>query len=71
MGDPIFSWQKIPLSKNIDCKNINLKIGNEEFKNGYALNVGNPHIVFFGKSIKDTDLENIGPKIENLSLIHI
>ena len=41
MGDPIFSWQKIPLSKNIDYKNKNLRIENEEFKNGYALNVRN------------------------------
>ena len=68
MGDPIFNWQKIPLSKNIDCKNINLKIGNEEFKNGYALNVGNPHIVFFVKDCYKYNLKQIGPLIENHEL---
>ena len=68
MGDPIFSWQKIPLSKNIDCKNINLKIGNEELKDGYALNVGNPHIVFFVEDCYKYNLKKIGPLIENHEL---
>ena len=68
MGDPIFSWQKIPLSKNIDCKNINLRIGNEEFKDGYALNVGNPHIVFFVEDCYKYNLKQIGPLIENHQL---
>ncbi len=68
MGDPIFNWQKIPLSKNIDCKNINLKIGNEEFKDGYALNVGNPHIVFFVEDCNKYNLKQIGPLIENHQL---
>ena len=68
MGDPIFSWQKIPLSKNIDHKNINLKIENEEFKNGYALNVGNPHIVFFVEDCFKYNLKQIGPLIENHEL---
>ena len=68
MGDPIFSWQKIPLSKNIDYKNINLKVGNEEFKDGYALNVGNPHIVFFVEDCFKYNLKQIGPLIENHEL---
>jgi len=68
MGDPIFSWQKIPLSENIDHKNINLKIENEEFKDGYALNVGNPHIVFFVDDCFKYNLKKIGPLIENHKL---
>ena len=68
MGDPIFSWQEIPLSENIDHKNINLKIENEEFKDGYALNVGNPHIVFFVDDCFKFNLKKIGPLIENHKL---
>ena len=47
MGDPIFSWQKIPLSKNIDYKNINLKVGNEEFKRWLCIKCGESTHSFF------------------------
>ena len=33
-----------------------------------AVNIGNPHCVFFGKNINDIDLNNIGPSIENHEL---
>ena len=52
----------------IDYKNINLRIENEEFKNGYALNVGNPHIVFFVDDCFKYNLKQIGPLIENHEL---
>ena len=68
MGSPIFDWQKIPLSKNIDYRNINLKIEGNDFKEGFALNVGNPHIVFFVKNCFNYDLKKIGPLIENHEL---
>jgi diaminopimelate epimerase len=32
---------------------------------GYALNVGNPHIVFFVKDCFEYNLKILGPKIEN------
>ena len=60
------TWDKIPLSKEIDTMNIPIAI--DGYSNGVAVNVGNPHVVFFGKSIKDTDLEIIGPRIENHEL---
>ena len=65
MGDPIFNWKNIPLSENIDHKNINLKIEDIELKNGYALNVGNPHIVFIVENCFKYNLKKIGPLIEN------
>jgi len=37
----------------------------KSFSKGVAVNVGNPHIVFFGEFIDEVDLSNIGPKIEN------
>ena len=65
MGEPIFEWKKIPLSENINHKNINLKVEGIELKAGYALNVGNPHIVFFVEDCFKYELKKIGPLIEN------
>ncbi len=57
------TWENIPLSKEVDTMNVPISI--EGYSNGVAVNIGNPHVVFFGKSIYETDLESIGPKIEN------
>ena len=65
MGKPIFNWSQIPLSEDIDNKNINIDIGNKRFVGGYALNVGNPHIIFFMEDCFSLDIKTIGPKIEN------
>ena len=68
MGEPIFEWQKIPLSRDINHKNINIKINDLEFRDGFAINVGNPHIVFFVDDCFKYDLKKIGPLIENYEL---
>jgi len=68
MGKPIFNWDKIPLIKKLDHSNINLNIDDEIFNNGYCLNVGNPHIIFFVKDCFKYDLKILGPKIENHGL---
>jgi len=70
MGQPNFEWNKIPLSKKMDNKNLKIKINNEdgkEIKGGFALSVGNPHIIFFVKDFNEFNLREIGPKIENHS----
>jgi diaminopimelate epimerase len=68
MGKPIFEWDKIPLSKKINSSDITLNIDNKIFANGFSLNVGNPHIIFFVKDCFEYDLKIIGPKIENHEL---
>ena len=68
MGKPIFEWDKIPLKKKLDHKNITLNIEDREFTDGFCLNVGNPHIVFFVKDCFKYDLKILGPKIENHEL---
>ena len=65
MGKPVFDWKEIPLAKNLDHKNINLSINNEQLNNGFCLNVGNPHIIFFVRDCFKYDLKVLGPKIEN------
>ena len=68
MGKPIFDWKKIPLSKNINHKDLNIKINNktrQEIQGGFSLSVGNPHVIFFVDDFNKYDLNDIGPKIEN------
>ena len=62
MGKLTTDWKKIPLSKEIDPLNVPIEI--EGFDKGVAVNIGNPHIVFFGKSIENINLNKLGPKIE-------
>lgn len=68
MGKPVFEWNKIPLKEKLDHKNITLDIDGKEFTDGFSLNVGNPHIVFFVKDCFEYDLKILGPKIENHEL---
>tara|TARA_B100000686_G_scaffold342127_1_gene420679 strand:+ start:146 stop:973 length:828 start_codon:yes stop_codon:yes gene_type:complete len=68
MGQPIFEWDKIPLSKKMDNKNLEIKINDnngKEIVGGFSLNVGNPHIIFFVNDFNKFDLKKIGPIIEN------
>lgn len=68
MGKPVFEWNKIPLKEKLDHKNITLDIDGKEFTDGFSLNVGNPHIVFFVKDCFKYDLKILGQKIENHEL---
>ena len=64
MGKPKLGWKDIPLSKNID------EINFEQFslKNGFAVNLGNPHVVFFVEDLKNFTIDKIGPFIETNEL---
>ena len=68
IGIPKTNWDEIPLIKNLNTKNLNIKIiskNNEEHIGGTAINVGNPHIIFFVNDIEIFDLKKVGPEIEN------
>jgi len=70
MGQPNFEWNKIPLLKQMDNKNLKIKINSndgKELKGGFSLSVGNPHVIFFVKDINQFNLKEIGPKLENHS----
>ena len=68
MGKPLFDWNKIPLIRKLNHDNITLNIDDRIFTNGFCLNVGNPHIIFFVKDCFEYDLKTLGPKIENHEL---
>ena len=71
IGIPKTNWNEIPLSKNLNTKNLKIKIlskNNTEHIGGTAINVGNPHVVFFVENIENFDLKKIGPEIEKHKL---
>ena len=68
IGNAKIRWDEIPLSDEINTKNLNIKINdlnNNEHFGGTAINVGNPHIIFFVDELKNFNIEKIGPQIEN------
>ena len=61
-------WHEIPLSNEFDTLNLNIKIidkKNNEHFGGTAVNVGNPHVIFFVDEIQNFDIKIIGPQLEN------
>ena len=71
IGPAKTKWDQIPLSKELNTKNLNMKIidiKKNELKGGTAINVGNPHIVFFVRDINSFNIIKIGPEIENHEL---
>ena len=63
MGEVKFDWRDIPLAEAADTQN--LPLGNSKFKGGIAVNVGNPHSVFFVETVAQTALAEKGSEVEN------
>ncbi|WP_375290816.1 diaminopimelate epimerase [Qipengyuania sp.] len=62
MGMPRFDWQEIPLAYAMDTSAM--PVGWEDLETPAAVNVGNPHVVFFVSDCDAVDLARIGPVIE-------
>ena len=69
MGEPNFDWQKIPLAEEFrDTRGIELQIGpidNPVLHSPSAVNVGNPHAIFWVDDVNAYDLGRLGPMLEN------
>lgn len=63
MGEPRFDWDAIPLAYPLDT--LAMPVGWNELENPAAVNVGNPHVVFFVPDNTAVDLERLGPLIEH------
>jgi diaminopimelate epimerase len=63
MGAPRFRWDEIPLAYAMD--GAHMPVGWEALQDPAAVNVGNPHIVFFVPDTDAVELERLGPVIEN------
>ena len=62
MGTPRFEWQSIPLAYAMDT--LTMPLGWEDLQNPSAVNVGNPHVIFFVYDSAAVELERLGPMIE-------
>ena len=60
--EPRFDWDKIPLAYPMDTRALPLEFG--KLTQGFAVNVGNPHIIFFVDDPAAVDLDQRGPEIE-------
>ena len=63
MGEPRFEWDAIPLAYAMDTNA--LPVGWENLEQPVAVNVGNPHAVFFVDDCDAIELERLGPQIES------
>jgi diaminopimelate epimerase len=63
LGEPRFAWDEIPLAYPMDTTALPMAWG--ELEHPFAVNVGNPHLVFFVPDAREIDLDELGPRIEN------
>ena len=67
MGAPKLAWEDIPLSEVMHTHHIDLKVGPQDapvLSNPGAVNMGNPHCVFFVDDVNSADVERLGPMLE-------
>ena len=57
--------EDIPLREGLNPRKVSIDFLEKEYGNGYCVNVGNPHIIYFVKDCEKVDIKNIGPKVEN------
>jgi diaminopimelate epimerase len=62
MGTPRFGWEEIPLGYAMDTEAM--PVAWEDLEEPFAVNVGNPHVVFFVGDSDAVDLARLGPIIE-------
>lgn len=63
MGEPRFGWGEIPLAYAMDT--LTMPVGWGPLESPAAVNVGNPHVIFFVADCDAIALEQIGPDIEH------
>ena len=63
MGTPRTLWNEIPLAKEIDT--LHLKISEGELSDPVAVNMGNPHAVFFVDEPYNVNLPSLGSTLEH------
>jgi diaminopimelate epimerase len=63
IGEPRFGWDEIPLAYAMDT--AALPMAWDGLEQPFAVNVGNPHLVFFVPDAREVPLDELGPRIEN------
>lgn len=62
MGRVGMEWSSIPLSRDVDTLHVPVDVG--ALRDGVAVNVGNPHIVFFVDDLDSVDVATDAPAIQ-------
>jgi diaminopimelate epimerase len=62
MGSPLLRWEEIPLARPMDTARMNFSAGGYEGPG--AVNLGNPHVVFFVDDVNAVPIETLGPQVE-------
>jgi diaminopimelate epimerase len=62
MGQPSFAWDAIPLAYAMDT--LDMPVSWEDLPAPSAVNVGNPHVIFFVPELDAIDIARLGPLIE-------
>jgi diaminopimelate epimerase len=62
LGAPKFEWDAIPLADAMDT--LDMPVGWDDLERPAAVNVGNPHVVFFVPDCDAVPLGELGPTIE-------
>jgi diaminopimelate epimerase len=63
MGELRTAWQDIPLAREMDTLHLDLACG--PLRDPVAVNIGNPHAVFFVDDAEAVDLAALGPRLEH------
>ncbi|QJQ32993.1 diaminopimelate epimerase [Sphingomonas lacunae] len=63
---PAFDWDAIPLAYPIDT--LAMPVSWDDLSGPIAINVGNPHIIFFVPDCDSVELDRLGPLIEHDAL---
>ena len=63
MGAAHLDWRDIPLAE--ECDTLHLPIASGPLEDPAAVNMGNPHCVFFVEDAEDIELAVFGPQIEH------
>lgn len=63
LPEPRFDWSEIPLAYAMDTNP--LPMAWDQLENPVAVNIGNPHVVFFVPDVGAVPLDELGPRIEN------
>ena len=62
MGEPRLDWRDIPLAEPRDTLHIGLAA--DPLRDAAAVDMGNPHAVFFVADADAVDIETLGPRLE-------
>jgi diaminopimelate epimerase len=63
MGSPLLRWEEIPIARAMPTDKLDYEAGG--LSGPGAVNLGNPHVVFFVNDVRATPIESLGPKVEH------